>query len=167
MANISDVSLTVQATNCAKEFKEFLDTVDKKAYYDLCSYSNFDIDGDNCSNITGEASGRWSYDNNLENYFPEPETLNKESGWLNDKAVVAYKKLLKAIADNDGRLEFDYNEIEGGYGFIGTGELIIEHGENGEIEISRGYEEYDYCIENLIEYCGHDEKEAKEYMGEE
>lgn|GEM_PF-4517725 len=164
MANITEARINISLTNCANEFKEFLDTAQKDAYYFLCRYTDFNIGDNNSAEISGDADGQWAFRRNIEGYFPELGTIDKDPGWLSAEAVEAYKKLLQSITDNGGKVEIEYDDLETSIQYIATGRLTIERDKRGEAAIERHYEDHDFTAENLVKYSGYDKYEAKEMI---
>lgn len=161
MANISDVSVVITATGCARELAEYISLVNKDdSVYELIAQDGVDgveIGDDNTAEFRGHAQGRWAYINNLEGYLCD----GKVKAWLNnDRLYRSFKKLERAICKNDGRVTVRYDEIEGGVGFCGRGVVTLTKF-GFRIE---DYEELDYTVDEISKLRGWSIDETLDYV---
>lgn len=170
MANISDVQVEIKAVNCAKEVKTWLKAVDEGAVYTICDdhegEERKDL-GENSAVFNGIASGRWTYENNLEGAFG---TKEERENWCSSNEVqIAYNTLLSALEDNhEAYIELYYKECELGWNFISEGEVFMQYyKETGQVDISKSHKYLDEpSVKSLVYYgFASDEQDAKEYLG--
>jgi hypothetical protein len=167
MANLSDASVTVTVDKVGAEFLKYARAVSDSEYA-ILSYLEDDVapDADNNLSITGSATGRWAYSNNLEGYF-EPQQVENWLG-VNSKydylkpehredalkksllSYAAYKELCEAIVKTGGSVTIEYVDTESGVGFIDEGTAIIGS-LDGEVTYNLEQEEVEYNVANFMQ----------------
>ena len=171
MANQSSATVSISAhPKIAKELFAYIEAVQSDSEYNIINedalaeidYKEFD--GEEYASVGGWATGRWAYSNNLQSYFAG--RFVKES-WRDGEgkpAHLTYGKLVAAIKKHDGDFEIEYQDEEGGAGFIDIGTLSInkENVDNDEPYIDSHTE--DYNVTNMMEVFGYDEWEAIDIM---
>ena len=165
MANQSSADVTIEMRGCVKEFLAYAEAVSKDAFYTLIDeYAldevriDKDTDGTEVATINGYGEGRWSYCNNLEQYFAP---LHSKESWRSDRdSQVTYGKLVSKLRrDQNAYVKIDYTDIETGAGFIDIGTLFINH-ESVMDSPQIDSDSHDSTVENLIHYLGKTEYEA-------
>lgn len=165
MANVSDVTVRIEAHKCGGQVKKWLELVDKDAWYDICTDHTGEQEGDTLVFI-GSANGRWDYVTNLKALSDSP---TKREEWCSNPEVEdAYQQIIKRIGqDHEASVVIDYTDCEIGMEVFYRGELVIEWDEDeGKVITYSGTEDIEYTPENLIEeHYADDLREALEYMG--
>lgn len=157
MANISDGYGTITVLTIGKQFLEFINKVQKDAYYLLLdSTDGQEVDENGDVSFTFGAGGRWNYEANIKGY------LNGE--WMNgDKEKEAYDKFIKAFKRKGGSITIEYSDSDTATGWMGNGVFEMTVNE-GEIEFSHNFEEQELTIENFAEQQGEDAYWAMGYI---
>lgn len=135
MANISSVLVEIDIPLVVeKEFMTYVD-LNKESEYPIVEDRYVKREEDDHVYLTGYASGRWSYDNNLKGYFENvkpwlgvgydfshlPADKAKSHRAAANKAYRAYTRLCSALKRNNVAVEIHYRETEGGNCFITEG----------------------------------------------
>jgi len=170
MANQSSASVTINAkASIAKELFEYIEAVQSDSEYNIINEDalvdiDYSDDPEAYVSVGGWATGRWSYSNNLESYFAGRFTKENWRVGEGKAAHLAYGKLVSAIKRKHGDFEIEYQDEEGGAGFIDVGTLSINE-ENIDDDVpSIDSQAQDYTISNMMEIFGYDEWEAIDNM---
>lgn len=157
MANISDGYGNVIVERVGQELKEFLQTVQKDAYYLLFDDpDNIEVDENGNAQFTFGAGGRWNYENNLRGYL--------EGDWMNGEVEKkAYNKFIRAFKKKDGLISIEYSDSDTAMDWMGEGEYNMSVCE-GEIIFGHDFQEEHVTIERLAEVNGETEAWALEYI---
>lgn len=157
MANISDGYGNVVVERVGQELKEFLQTVQKDAYYLLFDDpDNIEPDSDGNATFTFGAGGRWSYENNIDGYL--------KGDWMNgEKEKKAYDKFIRALKKKDGLVSIEYTDSDTSMDWMGGGEFNMSVCD-GEIVFSHTFEEQPITLEAYAEQNGETTYWALEYI---
>lgn len=167
MANISDAggTITIKAKKDVAESLAYLIKCTQELG-DYSTYLDFDekkgiVDGDEVAEneyeFTFNGFGRWTYENNIENFYNwikhDVYSKDLESYYeRNDIDIVELKNLFETIKDNDWEIEFDFTDAESGCAVLYQATCLLSHkagedkAEFTELECTG----YDYTNENLI-----------------
>lgn len=177
MANQSSVAVEIDCpTKVAVELRRYIDK--NFGEYSIVDEGYDESIDDNNTHITGYASGRWTYTNNLEGYFvPERvkqwlgvgfdyshltylnEEKRKEMQTSSTEGFEAYKALSIALKAHSAKVVIHYKETEGGNCFISEGWADFDG-----VEFSHSCEEYNYDIPSYMKVFGGTELEAIENL---
>lgn len=162
MANLSDAFGKITIENVGQEFADFLNIVQKDAYYKLIEDWGCDpqvvavnVEG-NMTTIEFWASGRWSYENNLDGYL--------KGEWMNEPNLKeAHQKLFDAIIAKNGLIVVEYKDSDPGCEWLGDGIYQVEV-IDGEVVCSFNFIDGEYSVKNFAEFNGETEEWALEYI---
>lgn len=157
MANLSDAFGEITIKKVGAEFLEFIKIAQgDSAYYTLIDEEDLqDVSPDEVGDITMSfmASGRWSYDNNIEGYL--------QGLWMMADSVrkEAYDKFIKALKDKEGSVRIEYTDSDSANDWMGTGyaELWVL---NGEIEFTSSFNDEPITLQGYANLCGYADDEA-------
>ncbi len=163
MANCSDVSGEIFCdAGTAEKSKEVLELIQKITNHWPCY--NFDLDNepeaisDSSASSTFYATGRWTFQRNVQNF----------GNWLYTTEEEDAQEAIKKLTAIPFSLTFTYDEDEPGCGFVGEGEAELRHKANTPLKdielISDNYECHDLTVENLVNVRGFEEDYAEHYL---
>ena len=157
MANISDGYGNVIVERVGQELKEFLQVVQKDAYYLLFDdVDNIEVDSGGNAQFTFGSGGRWNYESNLRGYL--------EGEWMNgDEEKKAYNKFIRAFKKKDGLISVEYTDSDVGMDWMGDGEYNMSVCD-GELVFGHQFEEGRVTIERLAEQQGETTRWALDYI---
>ena len=160
MANISDGYGDAIVERVGQELKEFLQVVQKDAYYLLFDdVDNIEVYKEGNAQFTFGAGGRWNYETNLRGYL--------EGEWMNGEAEKkAYNKFIRAFKKKDGLISVDYTDSDTAMDWMGSGEFNMSVCE-GEVVFGHEFEEERITLERFAEVNGETKEWALEYIYEE
>lgn len=135
LADVYDISFQADTPELADALERLLKACDKpEHYYNLAE--DFTRNGNEITG--GHAVGRWTYSNNLENAFENPQQ------WFDTdyKRLKPYfDRLTKELAKGD-RIEVSFSEDERGCELFQDGYGTIEY-HDGKIVVSLDFDEHD------------------------
>lgn len=163
MANMSDVYGSViinSVTGNVLKIAESINKITKNWHYNLdLELDNLNQDNKHFMEVNFNASGRWSFQNNI-------ELLGQ---WLANTDDEDIDEAVEYLIEHDFELLFVFQEIELGNAFIGTGSGSVTHNFGTYLSECKcensDYTEYDLTVKNLIDILDFDEEYAKEYLG--
>lgn len=157
MANISDGYGNVIVERVGQELKDFLQVVQKDAYYLLFdNVENMNPDSDGDVEFTFGAGGRWNYEANLRGYL--------EGEWMNGEAEKkAYDKFIRAFKKKDGLISVAYTDSDVSTDWMGEGEFTMSMSD-GDITFEHNFEDEPITIERYAEQNGETTRWALEYI---
>ena len=163
MANMSKVygSIVIDTvTGNSYKIAESINKITRRWHYNLdLELDNVNQDNKHSIELRFNASGRWSFQYNI-------ELLGR---WLANTDDEDINEAIEYLIEHDFELLIDYQEIEMGFAFIGVGSGSVTH--NRETYLSEckcensDYTEYYLTVKNLVDILDFDEKYAKEYLG--
>ncbi len=158
MANISDGFGDVSVEKVGQELKEFLQLVQKDAYYLLFDDpDNIEVDNNGNAEFKFGAGGRWNYEANLRGYL--------EGGWMNsEKENKAYNKFVRALKKKDGLVSIQYTDSDTSMDWMGTGRFDMYVDEEKTVQFEHDFEEENVTLERYAEINGESTHWALEYI---
>jgi len=157
MANISDGYGNVLVERVGHDLKEFLQVVQKDAYYELFDdIDNMNPDSNGDVEFTFGAGGRWNYEANIRGYL--------EGEWMNGEAEQkAYNKFIRAFKKKDGLISIEYTDSDTSMDWMGEGEYNMSVCD-GEIVFGHDFQEEHVTLERYAEQNGESTRWALEYI---
>jgi len=165
MANMSDVYGSVvinSVTGNVLKIAESINKLTKNWHYNFdleINQEDMNQEDKHSIELGFNASGRWSFQNNI-------ELLGK---WLANTDDEDIDEAVNYLIEYDFELLIDYQEIEVGFAFIGTGSGSVTHNAGTYLSECKcensDYTEYDLTVKNLVDILDFDEEYAREFLG--
>lgn len=157
MANVSDGYGNVIVERIAPELKEFLQKVQKDAYYLLFDDpDNIEPDENGNAQFTFGSGGRWNYESNLRGYL--------EGSWMNgEEEKKAYNRFIRALKKKDGLISVEYSDSDTSMDWMGEGEFNVSVCD-GEVMFEHDFQEERITLERFAEANGENTRWALEYI---
>lgn len=157
MANISDGYGNVIVERVGQDLKEFLQVVQKEAYYLLFDDpDNIEVDDNGNAEFQFGAGGRWNYETNIRGYL--------EGEWMTgEKEKKAYNKFIRAFKKKDGLISIEYTDSDTAMDWMGEGEYNMSVCD-GEILFNHDFQEERITLSRYAEQNGESEYWALEYI---